>query len=91
MIDNPEYKEDQALYKRPLIKFVGFELWQVKSGTIFDNIILTDSKDEAMKFAKDTWGKSIEKEKEMKEKIEVRCWCRCHWHAVRQHHSGSCV
>ena len=71
-IDNPEFKEDKELYKRPPIGYVAFELWQVKAGTIFDNIMLTDSKDEALQFAKDTWGKSIDKEKEMKEQIEVR-------------------
>ena len=66
-IDNPEFKEDKELYKRGKIGYVGFELWQVKSGTIFDNIILTDSKDEALAFAKETWGKNIEGEKKMKE------------------------
>jgi hypothetical protein len=73
MIDNPEFVDDKDVYKRGPIKYVGFEIWQVKSGSIFDNIILTDSKEEAISFAKDTWGKSIEKEKEMKAKFDVRC------------------
>merc|ERR1712179_436628 len=33
---------------------VGFELWQVKSGTIFDDIIITDSLEEAKAFAEET-------------------------------------
>ena len=31
---------------------VGFELWQVQAGTIFDNILVTDSVDEAEAAAK---------------------------------------
>lgn len=72
LIPNPDFKDDPALYKLPPIKYVGFELWQVKAGSIFDNIMVTDSLDEALAFAKETWGKSIEGEKEMKAKIEVR-------------------
>merc|ERR1712019_323698 len=37
-IDNPEYVADDSLYKYGDIGNVGFEIWQVKSGTIFDNI-----------------------------------------------------
>merc|ERR1712084_125928 len=33
---------------------MGFDLWQVKGGTIFDSIIVTDDVAEADKFAK-TW------------------------------------
>jgi calreticulin len=36
---------------------VGFELWQVKSGTIFDDIIVTDSLAEAQEYAASTFGK----------------------------------
>ena len=48
MIPNPEYMEDPDLYMRCKdCTHVGFELWQVKSGTIFDDIIVTDSLEEA--------------------------------------------
>lgn len=57
-IDNPEYKPNPDLYIYPDSKYVGFELWQVKAGTIFDNIIVTDSLEEAKKFADSTWGKN---------------------------------
>merc|ERR1711988_466192 len=53
-IDNPEYEDDNAIYKYADFGFLGFDLWQVKGGTIFDNIILTDDVAEADKFAK-TW------------------------------------
>jgi len=42
MIPNPEYFEDPELYLYPSNAFVGIEIWQVKAGTIFDNILLTD-------------------------------------------------
>lgn len=43
-IDNPEYKPDPKLHARAQdVSFVGFELWQVKAGTHFDDIIITDS------------------------------------------------
>jgi hypothetical protein len=69
-IDNPEYKHDDKLYLQKDIKYVGFELWQVKAGTIFDNIMVTDSLEEAKKFAEDTWGKTKDAEKEMFDKIK---------------------
>merc|ERR1712113_1194598 len=41
-IANPEYEDDDLVYKYPDFGFVGFDLWQVKGGTIFDNVIITD-------------------------------------------------
>ncbi|KAJ8932436.1 hypothetical protein NQ314_014650 [Rhamnusium bicolor] len=41
-IDNPEYTPDPDLYKQKEICGIGFDLWQVKSGTIFDNVLITD-------------------------------------------------
>merc|ERR1712084_173062 len=51
-IANPEYEDDDAVYKFDDFGFVGFDLWQVKGGTIFDNVIITDDKAEADAFAK---------------------------------------
>merc|ERR1711957_432506 len=51
-IANPEYVDDDALYKYDAFGFIGFDLWQVKGGTIFDNIIVTDDVAEADAFAK---------------------------------------
>ncbi|TYZ63271.1 hypothetical protein PybrP1_010872 [[Pythium] brassicae (nom. inval.)] len=43
LIDNPEYFEDAALYNVAKdVGAIGFELWQVKSGTLFDDILVTD-------------------------------------------------
>jgi len=43
--------DDPLLYMFQDIGFIGFDLWQLKGGTIFDNIILTDDVAEADAFA----------------------------------------
>jgi len=65
MIANPEYKEDPELYVRVKgATHIGFELWQVLSGTVFDDIIVTDSYEEAKAYADATFAKSKDAEKE---------------------------
>jgi hypothetical protein len=32
-------------------------IWQVKSGTLFSNVLLTDDSEYAKQFAEETWGK----------------------------------
>merc|ERR1711866_34975 len=51
-IANPEYVDDNAVYKFDDFGFIGFDLWQVKAGAIFDNVIVTDDIAEADTFAK---------------------------------------
>merc|ERR1712127_993254 len=51
-IANPEYVDDDKIYSYADFGFLGFDLWQVKGGTIFDNIILCDDVAEADEFAK---------------------------------------
>merc|ERR1712232_689737 len=70
-IANPEYEEDANMYvaSKP-VSAVGIDLWQVKSGTIFDNIIISDSVEEVKSFIDETWGKTKEAEKEMWNKRE---------------------
>jgi len=68
-IDNPDYVDDTRLYFRSdKIGAIGFDLWQVKSGTIFDNVLITDDADYAKKVGDDTWGVTKDAEKSMKEK-----------------------
>merc|ERR1712076_25941 len=63
-IANPEFVDDDALYKYDDISFIGFDLWQVKGNTIFDNIIITDDVAEADKYvAKCTKINEVEKAK----------------------------
>merc|ERR1712014_570038 len=66
-IANPEYEDDDALYKYDDFGFIGFDLWQVKGGTIFDNVIITDDVAEADAFVK-KWKDLNEVEKEEKNK-----------------------
>lgn len=64
-IPNPEYEHDDMLYHYPDTKFVGFELWQVEAGSIFDNILITDDAGYAKTFAKQTWEDLKEAEEAM--------------------------
>jgi calreticulin len=49
-IPNPEYVEQKNVHKRGLIGYLGIEIWQVKSGTVFSDFIISDSVDEAEAF-----------------------------------------
>merc|ERR1719311_94446 len=66
-ISNPEFKDDDGIYAYEDFGFIGFDLWQVKGGTIFDNIIITDDVAEADKYA-DKWMALSKHEKEEKKK-----------------------
>jgi calreticulin len=70
-IANPEYVPDENLYKFEDNKFIGFELWQVKAGSIFDNILVTDDVEYAAKFAEETTLATIEGEKAMYDAAEA--------------------
>merc|ERR1719291_1175190 len=65
-IANPEYVDDDSVYSYADFGFLGFDLWQVKGNTIFDNVIVTDDKAEADAFAK-KWKTLSEVEKEKKQ------------------------
>lgn len=58
-IDNPEYTPDPELYKRDEICAIGFDLWQVRSGTIFDNVLITDDPEVARKFGEEVWKPTL--------------------------------
>ncbi|KAI3387675.1 hypothetical protein SNEBB_005278 [Seison nebaliae] len=61
-IPNPEYKEDENLYLYDKIGAIGIDIWQVKSGSVFDNILVTDDVEEAEKQAIEKWLPRVEKE-----------------------------
>ena len=69
-IDNPDYAPDATIGQFADLGAVGFELWQVKAGTIFDNIIVTDSVDEAEAFMAETYTASKDAEKASLDAIE---------------------
>ncbi|XP_061834622.1 calreticulin-like [Nerophis lumbriciformis] len=65
-IDNPEYVHDPTIYKFDNIAVLALDLWQMRSGTIFDNFLITDDIAEAEKFGEQTWGVTTEPEKTMR-------------------------
>ncbi|XP_044753772.1 calreticulin [Coccinella septempunctata] len=65
-IDNPDYTPEPNLYSQKEICAIGLDLWQVKSGTIFDNILITDDVDYASS-AISNLKSTQEGEKKMKE------------------------
>nr|AHC55381.2 calreticulin [Hirudo medicinalis] len=69
-ISNPSYVPDDKLYKYTDIGAIGFDLWQVKSGTIFDNVLITDDEAYAEKVGEETWGITKVGEQKMKDKAD---------------------
>jgi calreticulin len=70
-IDNPDYKADSELYlTRKPIQRVGVDVWQVKSGTIFDNIVIADNLDEVNEIIDKTWRATKEAEKKAADEKE---------------------
>merc|ERR1712138_302132 len=70
LIDNPKFVDDDKLYSYPKFSTVGIDVWQVKSGTIFDNILLTDDVEYAKAHGEKTWKAGKDAEKEEKEKAD---------------------
>ena len=67
-IDNPEYSPNDDLYLFNDWGAIGIDIWQVKAGTIFDNILVTDSLEEAQSHAAETFEPLRDAEKALKEK-----------------------
>ena len=71
LIPNPDFYEDNSIYAYPSFKYIGIEIWQVKSGTIFDNFLITDDVEVAKEWAEKTEKtKAGEKEAEDREAAE---------------------
>jgi len=71
LIDNPDYFEDTNIYAYDH-EYLGIEIWQVKSGSIFDHILVTDSVDDAKAFTDGEFKTLQEGEKAMKEEGEKK-------------------
>ncbi|XP_041126507.1 calreticulin-like [Polyodon spathula] len=69
-IDNPDYTPDSNIYKYDSNGVLGLDLWQVKSGTIFDNFLITNDEKFAEEVGNETWGVTKDPEKKMKEAQE---------------------
>jgi len=69
-IANPEYEADEKLHKiRKPLTHVGIDIWQVKSGTIFDNIIIGDNLEEVNAIVDKTWKATKDAEKAAQEEL----------------------
>merc|ERR1739844_51932 len=68
-IDNPDYNpaDAEGIAKYEENCKIGFDLWQVKSGTIFDNLIITDDPAAAKTAGEELWAVTKEGEKKMKD------------------------
>jgi len=71
-IPNPDFVEDKNVYSFSSLGAVGIEIWQVKAGTLFDNIIVTDSVEEAEAFLATTYTKNKNAEKTMFDEAEKK-------------------
>merc|ERR1712086_1016253 len=67
LIANPKYEADDKLYSYAKFSTVGIDVWQVKSGTIFDNLLITDDVEAATAHAEKTWKAAKDGEKAAKE------------------------
>lgn len=73
LIPNPEYEEDNEIYAFDSHAFVGFEIWQVKSGTVFDNILVTNDVSVAEEWRQRSLdAQAAEKEQHAKDEEEKR-------------------
>lgn len=50
---------------------------QVKAGTIFDNVLITDDEDYAQEFGDETWGQTKDAEKKMKDAVSKGTTSSC--------------
>jgi calreticulin len=72
MIANPDYEDDDNIYSFDSFGAVGVDIWQVKSGSIFDNIIIADNLDEVNEFIKANDNREAEKAMFNKQEDEKR-------------------
>jgi len=72
-VPNPAFVDDKTVYNvcEDGCTGVGFELWQVQAGSIFDDIYVGDSVEEAEAFAKSTFEKKKDAEKKKYDEIEA--------------------
>ncbi|XP_060089083.1 calreticulin-3 [Heteronotia binoei] len=64
-IENPAYVPDESISVYENISVIGLDLWQVRSGTIFDNFLITDEEAYAEEFGDETWGETKFPERQM--------------------------
>nr|XP_020643796.1 calreticulin-like [Pogona vitticeps] len=70
-VDNPDYIPDPNLYKYFNISVIGLEILQGKSGTIFDNFLITNDEKYAEDAGNEMWGVTYEREWKRRERQDV--------------------
>merc|ERR1719198_2628063 len=66
-VANPEYVDDDEIYAYDDFGAVGIDIWQVKSGSVFDSILISDDVDD-LTAQNDAFKELAAAEKEAKEK-----------------------
>lgn len=67
-VSNPENSPDSNIYTYENFTMLDLDLWQFKSGTTFDNFLITNNEACAKEFGSETWDVTKVVEKQMKEK-----------------------
>merc|ERR1739838_1238628 len=70
MIANPEHGEDSQLYSYEDFGVIGLDLWQVKSGTVFSNFLITDDVENAKAACQEVLDTTVKGALAMKEEVE---------------------
>ncbi|KAI8060657.1 Calreticulin family-domain-containing protein [Gilbertella persicaria] len=89
-IDNPDYKVDHEIYAYDF-GHVGIDVWQVKSGTIFDNILITDDIEEAKKVREESKAARADEDKALadyKEKLAAEAKAKKEAEGVLEEEEG---
>ncbi|KAM1385569.1 hypothetical protein TB2_031443 [Malus domestica] len=86
-IDNPEFEDDPDLYVLKPIKYVGIEVWQVKAGSVFDNILICDDPQYAKEVVEEVFS-NRDAEKEAFEEAEKQRKAREEEEAKRAREEG---
>ncbi|QCD88470.1 calreticulin [Vigna unguiculata] len=87
-IDNPEFEDDPDLYVLKPIKYVGIEVWQVKAGSVYDNILICDDPQYAKQVVDEFMANNREAEKEAFEEAEKERRAREEEEAQRAREEG---
>jgi len=82
-IPNPEYFVDEEPCILPPVDSVGFDLWTMSKGVMFDNVLVSTDVEKSKAFAEESWKKrnKIEKAQEPKSKGSSSSW----WEFLSEH------
>ncbi|KAF7843789.1 calreticulin 3 [Senna tora] len=83
-----EFEDDPDLYVLKPIKYVGIEVWQVKAGSVFDNILICGDPQYAKQVVEDYMANNRELEKEAFEEAEKERKAREEEEAQRAREEG---